>query len=136
MAHPGGRPLKFQDPQEFDEKVDRYFDECKTEGVIPTITGMAVYLDTSRETLREYKERAEFVDSIKKALDRCQSTLEGMALANKANPTMAIFSLKNNYGWVDKTETDVTTNGNDIAAPVDANMLTQFLMNVQDNTKR
>lgn len=35
-----------------------------------------------------------------------------------------------------KFEIDITTNGNDITAPVDANMLSQFLMNVQDNTKR
>lgn len=39
------------------------------------------------------------------------------------------------YGWHAKQEIDVTTDGEKINQ-VDANMLTQFLMNVQEGTKR
>lgn len=35
-----------------------------------------------------------------------------------------------------KAEVDVTSNGETVGQPLDANMLTQFLMTVQDGTKR
>lgn len=111
---PGGRPLKFKTVEELDEKINQYFTKCENEGKRPFITEMAFYLDTSRETLREYKERPEYVDSIKRALARCEMELERNLLEGKVNPTGAIFNLKNNYGWRDKTETDVTSGGKTI----------------------
>lgn len=81
-----------------------------------TITGLALYLDTSRETLLQYKEREEFVDSIKKAKDRCHNYVEDSLLTS--NPTGAIFNLKNNYGWKDKTETDLTSGGEKLGATI------------------
>lgn len=74
-----------------------------------TITGLALALDTSRETLLEYQERPEFVDTIKKAKDRCHNYVEDSLLTS--NPTGAIFNLKNNYGWKDKTEVDSNIRG-------------------------
>lgn len=107
----GGRPLKFQSPEELDKRIDAYFDEDD----FPTITGLALYLDTSRETLREYSERPEFVDSIKRAVDRCEHFVNRGMLSGKLNVTGAIFNLKNNYGWKDKTEQDLTSNGDSIS---------------------
>jgi hypothetical protein len=109
-----GRPLKFKTPQELEEKINQYFIECEARGEKPFITELAYYLDTSRETLREYKERPEYVDSIKKALTRCEMALEKNLIEGKVNPTGSIFNLKNNYGWRDKNETDLTTNGQSI----------------------
>lgn len=67
-----------------------------------TITGLAVHLDTSRETLLEYEDREEFVDTIKAAKGICENYTE-LSL-HSANATGSIFSLKNNYNWKDKTE--------------------------------
>lgn len=71
-----------------------------------TITGLALALDTSRETLLQYEGRPEFVDTIKKAKDKCHNYVENSLLTS--NPTGAIFNLKNNYGWKDKTESEIT----------------------------
>ncbi len=71
-----------------------------------TFTGLATFLGTSRETLREYSERPEFVDSIKGALDKCEAFVE-QTLFTAPNVTGPIFNLKNNYGWRDKTEQDL-----------------------------
>lgn len=106
-----GRPLKFETPQVLEDKINEYFDKCEKNGTKPFITELAYHLDTSRETLREYKERPEYVDSIKKALTRCEMALEQNLIEGKVNPTGSIFNLKNNYGWKDKTETDVTSGG-------------------------
>jgi len=84
----------------------------KTRWIITTqkpylITGLANFLNTSRETLINYEERPEFFDAIKKAKDKCEQYWESTLLGNQVAGT--IFSLKNNYGWVDKQELDQTT---------------------------
>jgi hypothetical protein len=76
-----------------------------------TITGLAIALDTTRETLLDYEtkpENAEFSDTIKKAKQIVQNYAESF-LFNGKNATGAIFNLKNNYGWVDRRETDLTS---------------------------
>ncbi len=105
--HPGGRPLKFQTVEDLDCKIEAYFAECDTMEEPYTITGLAVALDTSRQTLCEYEERAEFIDTIKRAKDKCEKQIEVMALKGKYNPAFSIFNLKNNYGWRDKNESEV-----------------------------
>lgn len=69
-----------------------------------TVSGLAVYLGTSRETLMNYEKKDEFFDTIKEAKDRIYAYTEESLFTNK--PTGPIFSLKNNYGWVDKQEID------------------------------
>lgn len=117
---PGGRPLKFKSVEELEEKIKAYFDKCdqtviktiydKEGNVLEeltkpyTITGLALALDTSRETLCNYEEKEEYFDTIKRAKLKCQNDLEERAITGKANPTFSIFSMKNNYGWRDKTE--------------------------------
>jgi hypothetical protein len=71
-----------------------------------TITGLALALDCSRDTLLEYQGRHEYSDTIKKAKDFCHNYVENGMMSGEVNPTAAIFNLKNNYGWVDKTETE------------------------------
>jgi len=51
---------------------------------------------------------------IKKAKDIVKTRLVNQGLDGDANPTMAIFILKNNHNMTDKQQTDVTTNGKDV----------------------
>ena len=69
-----------------------------------TVSGLAVYLGTSRETLMNYQKRDEYFDAIKSAKDRVYAYVEESLFYGK--PTGAIFSLKNNYGWKDKYQQD------------------------------
>jgi hypothetical protein len=78
----------------------------KTDQVPYTITGLALALDTTRETLLDYEDRQEFSDTVKKAKLRCEHYNEQMLFTN--SPTGTIFNLKNNYGWRDKTEQDLS----------------------------
>lgn len=98
-----GRPLKFPSVEELQKKIDEYFDITKPEEV--TWTGLALHLDTSRETLSDYQERPEFSDSIKKALARVEKEYE-LDLRRKGR-SGDIFALKN-FGWKDKNETEHT----------------------------
>lgn len=110
---PAGRPLKFQSAEELEDKINEYF-EVTPEGT-RTITGLAVHLDTSRKTLMEYETREdklpELSNAIKKGKDRVEMDYE-LSL-RKQGRSGDIFGLKN-FGWRDKTETDITSKGDKV----------------------
>ena len=100
-----GRPLKFQSLEDLQASIDAYFADTPLNMV--TITGLALHLDTSRETLMDYQERPEFSDTIKKAKLRVEYAYEmrGLQVGNAFD----IFRLKN-MGWKDKQETEHSGN--------------------------
>lgn len=82
-----------------------------------TISGLAVALDTTRDVLLDYEnkvENAAFSNTIKKAKQIIHNYAEEF-LFNGKNSTGAIFNLKNNWGYVDRTETDITSKNKSIA---------------------
>lgn len=114
----GGRPFKY-DPEELDALIEEYFEESgiharghpiKPESFIPpSISSLAIHLDTNRATIANYTKKDEYVDSIKRAKLRVEAFNEWM-LATNGKPTGTIFSLKNNFGWSDKVEIKETGN--------------------------
>jgi len=117
-----GRPFKFTDPDKLDKQIEEYFIWCKDNNKIPTVTGLAVYLDSDRLTLLNYENcldneayeelgyevKVRLINSIKRAKQRVESEYE-QALFNKNSAVGAIFTLKNNYKWVDKQEIEQTS---------------------------
>lgn len=117
----GGRPFKFTDPDKLDSQIEEFFVWCNKNKKIPTVTGLAVYLDTDRLTLLHYENslddpaydkldydvKVKLINSIKRAKQRVESEYE-QALFNKNSAVGAIFTLKNNYKWVDKQEVEQT----------------------------
>lgn len=111
-----GRPLMFENPSELNEKVNEYFSQCDEDHDPYTITGLALFLGfESRQSFYDYEERGEFSYTIKRARLRVENGYEKKLHGN--NPTGPIFALKN-FGWVDKTNLDHTSNGKDIAPPI------------------
>lgn len=125
-----GRKPKWESPEELEELIEKYLKSCWTvkrdmfgnpvkdpetkEEILQqtkpyTISGMALYLDCDRHFLLEYAKKDKFSATIKKARNICQAYAEESLFSNKA--TGAIFNLKNNYGWKDKTEVDQNVNG-------------------------
>lgn len=98
-------------------KIDAYFALCcNPDGSLKmsdagypirpiSITGLALYLDTSRETLCNYEDRDEFFDAVKRAKLRVENFYEERLTFN--NPTGSIFALKN-FDWSDKSQTEVS----------------------------
>lgn len=80
-----------------------------------SVTGLANFLNTSRETLINYENRDEFFDTIKAAKSKIEHYWELQLLGSHA--TGPIFNLKNNYGWKDQTQVDSNVNlGVDVSA--------------------
>lgn len=105
--HPGGRPLKFKTVEELEYKIELWLSERKNQKLPLTITSLAVYLDTSRETLLDYEDKDEYSDAIKKAKMLCHQYAEDALFRETGQVAGAIFSLKNNYDWRDKSELDL-----------------------------
>lgn len=137
----GGRPLKFKSPNELQQKIDEYFESCFEDLIVRdrygkpivdpttklpvterlqvrawTITGLAVHLGVSRQTLLEYEGEVEgrvkkdprFADAIKRAKNKIEAFTEEKLFEPKI-ATGVIFNLKNNYKWHDKQEVELTT---------------------------
>lgn len=99
-----GRPLKYSSPEEMQEAIDAYFDECKENENPPTITGLALSLGfCTRQSLLDYAEKDEFLATVKSAKLRVEESLE-RGILKGYNAAGGIFNLKNNFGWVDKKE--------------------------------
>jgi len=122
--HAGGPPLKYKTEEELQKAVDKYFDYCdnrlvqgydnKTNEqfayISPepyTMSGLAYNLGLSRKQLLVYKKRYLFGNTIKEARRKVEMDVERRLMEGKAQ-TGAIFNLKNNFGWRDQTEVDVS----------------------------
>ena len=134
-----GRPAKFTSPKDMQRRIDLYFLACKVhqlgdtkaleelsdedlsiisdiDDVFPTVTGLGLALDMTRQTLIEYQNEDEFSDTIKKAKQRVENAIEQRLFHN--NPTGSIFNLKNNFAWKDQQQIDqryINKEGEDLA---------------------
>ena len=128
MKHPGGRPPKFNNPEELQAKIDAYFTLCEGEVLTddegkaitdkygrpivlgakpPTITGLALALGfATRKSLLEYQGKSEFVNTIMRAKTRVEEYAESR-LYDRDGVQGAKFNLINNFkGWSEKPRED------------------------------
>ena len=99
-----GRPLKFESPEVLQEKINAYFAECDKNKKNKTLSGLAVYLGTTTETLRRYEhidENGEFSWIVKKAKTVIEDDLVRRMLAERGNVIKYIFLLKCNHGYIE-----------------------------------
>lgn len=114
----GGRPLKFQSVEELQKKIDAYFEECDKKREPYLITGLAVWLDCSRQTLLDYEGKPEFTDTIKRAKEKCEAYSEKQLYQGK-NVAGVIFSMTNNYkDWINTQRSELTGKGGDKLDPL------------------
>ncbi len=107
--HAGGRPRKYESPDQMQAGIDKYFDEAEK----ITICGLALALGfVSRNSLLDYEDYSEeFFRTIKRAKARVEQYYEEHLVAN--NAAGSIFALKN-FGWQDKVGHDLTSDGKPI----------------------
>lgn len=129
--HAGGRPAKFTNNLDLIARIEDYFIACDTrtvEAYIPqagenvsiptpapyTMSGLARYLGVDRDTILRYSKHDEFYGTIRAAKAKIEEDIETRLLEGK-NSSGAIFALKNNHGWVDKSEVD---NKHEVVQPI------------------
>ena len=115
--------VDLHDPEAVRVRLGEYFQIYGEADLKPTVAGMAMALGVDRRRLWAiakdqptggdgYKMRLpeETADLIKKAYEILETTMENYAASGKINPVMAIFMMKNHFGYQDKTEYVLTPN--------------------------
>lgn len=102
---------KYNDVKTLQLKIDSYFALIKESREVPTVTGLALHLGfADRRSLFEYGQTAKYGPTVKKARAIIENAIEQRLLTGKP-PIGLIFWLKNNAGWNDKQDLDITSNG-------------------------
>lgn len=108
-----GQPTKYNEGMI--DRVHEYVESREGTMELPTIEGFAVYVDVSRDVIYEWTgKHKKFFYTIKKLLTKQSSILQSGVYYNSGNVTGGIFLLKNNHGFKDKNETDLTSGGKPI----------------------
>ena len=115
--------VDLKNPDAVRERLVEYFRIYGEADLKPTVAGMAMALGVNRRTLwaiandqptggNGYKLNLppESTDLVKKAYEMLEMSMENYANAGKINPVMAIFMMKNHFGYQDKTEYVLTPN--------------------------
>jgi len=101
MANKVGRPKIFKTEEDIIGRVTEYKKYLEEHNKLPTMAGLAYYLEIDRQTLYNYAKDAQFFDIIKRYRDWVMFNIEQHAL-EKGNAG-TIFVMKN-YGYTDKQE--------------------------------
>lgn len=123
-----GRPRMFKDPSEIQVKWNEYIQYCKDFTItllnnkggvtevpkprIPTLGEfISEWLDSHTATWDLYRDREEFIETIKKIEDIVKSKKVASLVNGEGNTTGLIFDLKVNYGMNEKTVIDANITG-------------------------
>jgi hypothetical protein len=119
-----GRPTKLT--PELLEKAKQYIDGgYLTDELVPTIAGLACYIDIRRSTAYEWaKDNQEFSDIFERIMAKQENGLLKGGLAGDYNPTIAKLMLTK-HGYSDKQETALT--GAD-GGPIDVRDVTRTII--------
>jgi len=136
---PGGRPLKFESPDvlwlAFEDWRDTFIRKVEPSGEIPDIEGFCDFVGAWRDILNEYEKKDEFSVTVKKIKNWIYYRKKQLAMANKMNPAIFIFDAKNNAGYIDKTEQDITTAGEKLPA-AGATLVDSFIKGLKRDTDK
>ncbi|EDK4979572.1 hypothetical protein GG986_07665 [Campylobacter coli] len=98
--------------EELVSKIESYFNERVVlketkESVIfapKTKVGLAVHLGISMQTLGEWEKDKDFGEIVANAKQRCEMDILNHSLIGTYTPSVSMFLLKNQHGYVDKQE--------------------------------
>ncbi|EIJ4040976.1 hypothetical protein K9T45_000763 [Campylobacter jejuni] len=98
--------------EELISKIESYFNERVVlketkESVIfapKTKVGLAVHLGISMQTLGEWEKDKDFGEIVSQAKQRCEMDILNHSLIGTYTPSVSMFLLKNQHGYVDKQE--------------------------------
>ena len=110
---PKGRPPLYETPEQMQDIIESYFvsvtyihPDTGQEITRPTMAGLARHLGMDRRSLVNYANKNDFFPTIKEARARVEEALENRLF--DPSPTGVIFNLKNNFGWKDVQDRNIS----------------------------
>lgn len=120
------RPTKYN--KELLEKAKNYLNVYETlQDVVPTVEGLSIYLEISRETLYRWvseDDKTEFSDTVKEINATQKQVLINKGLDNKFNASITKLLLGANHSVIEKTQQELS--GPD-GGPVQTNSIINFI---------
>lgn len=133
-----GPAFKYDDPAVLRERIEDYFTTIKEENRPATMSGLALHLNISRPTLANYEKHyplnSNLFGAIKMARARVEASLDEK-LVSGMPATGMIFNLKNNFGWKDQHQLDVTSNGASVFDNESLRLASQEILSSIDEPK-
>lgn len=106
-----GRPTKLTPELIADAELFLSEHDVSVHTLLPTIEGLALRLNISRDTLYQWaKNDKDFSDILEKLRQMQANKLLQNGVIGKYNPVISKLMLSK-HGYVDKTETDLTSGG-------------------------
>ena len=105
MKNKPGRPKVWESVEAMQTAIDAYFAESDANELPYTVAGLAGALGMGTHSLMNYQKAEgyeQFFTTIKDAKQKIESNMISRALANKVNPTVAIFLAKANFYYSDQ----------------------------------
>lgn len=98
--------------EELVSKIESYFNERVVlketkESIIfapKTKVGLAVHLGITMQTLNEWEKDKDFGEIVSQAKQKCEMDILNHSLIGTYTPSVSMFLLKNQHGYVDKQE--------------------------------
>ena len=109
MAHPGGRPTKYND--EMAEKAEWYVSGGYEElgDVVPSIAGLACHLDIHKQTVNEWADKhPQFSTYVKKVAQVQEKVCVSGGMTGKYNSSITKLLLSK-HGYSEKQQIDHTS---------------------------
>jgi hypothetical protein len=119
LKHAGGRPPLYDSVEELDKLIQKYFDDCIKDKRPYTMSGLAYALGMDRTSLIRYGKDERFYNSVKRAKEFVEQSLEERLISTSGATVGIIFNLKNNYDWKDKQEVDANVTTTEIRVDLD-----------------
>lgn len=111
------RPTKYS--AELVAKAENYLTSYTT--LIPTIEGLALHLEISRETVYAWKDdedKQQFSDIVSRLLAMQSAKLIEGGLSGDFNASITKLILSGKHGYIEKTNQDITSGGDKLSVQV------------------
>lgn len=117
--------VDFNDDKLVEYVIGKYFQICVKDDMKPTLAALAVAFHTNRKTLlrwlsgEAYKNATKSRELLMTAYAILNAQMEIYMNNGKINPVAAIFLMKNNFGYEDKSEQVITPKVQEISTQED-----------------
>ena len=105
------------DPDKVRDRISWYFERCAEYQVRPTVAGLALALNVSRQTIWQWEQRGGALgDIVGQAKRLLNALLEDWSVTGKINPVAAVWLQKNHFGYRDTVQIEAVQTNNRLQA--------------------